>query len=194
MSQTVQESGKQLLPLRHCTFCQEQFAALHLTWVGGQWFCKDCHKRWIAKQTVPEEYANLAEEAPATPDRLKQLHRIDTGFRYGTGVARFSGYGVGFYMATKYSFVDHLLHGVVLADILTWVFLCWFDARFHRLPVFLEFIGFVALTTLVLGGGEKMSQFESNSAMGMAFLGFLVTFATKGTYQMYRYWTQGTAR
>ena len=37
-----------------------------------------------------------------------------------------------------------------------------------------------------------MSQFVSNSAMGMAFLGFLVTFATKGTYQMHRYWTQGS--
>ena len=179
------------MPMKYCTFCHEQFAALQLTWVGGQWFCKDCHKRWIAKRTVPEEFAGMDEEAPATPERLNQLHRIDTGFRYGSSVARISGYGVGFYMATKYSFIEQMLHGVVLADILTWVFLCWFDARFHRLPVILEFVGFVGLTTLVLGG-EKMSQFETTTAMGMAFLGFLITFSTKGVYQMHRYWTRGS--
>ncbi|MHC4513382.1 MAG: hypothetical protein ACYTGW_13825 [Planctomycetota bacterium] len=193
MSPTTKKPEPELLPLRACTSCEQHFEASHVTWVGGQWFCPDCHLDWKAEQEAPAQYATEAAEAKAAQtERRKSLERIDAGFRYGSGLGRFGGYGIGFYMASKYTFVNQLLHGVVLADVLTWIFLCWFDARFHRLPVILEFIGFVILTTLILGG-DKMSEFESNEAMGMAFLGFLITFATKGLYRVHRYWTSGSS-
>ena len=129
------------------------------------------------------------EEAP--PSRLESLDKVDSVFHMGSGFIRFGGYGVGLYMASMYEFADQFLHGVVLADILTWIVLCWFDARFNKLPVILEFVGFVILTTIVLGC-EKMSMFENSTAMGMAFLGFLATIGTKGTYQLHKHWTSGS--
>ncbi len=117
--------------------------------------------------------------------RTKDSSRPPSGLRFG-------GYGVGLYMASMYEFADQFLHGVVLADILTWIALCWFDARFNKLPVILEFVGFVALTTIVLGC-EKMSVFENSTAMGMAFLGFLITLGTKGLYQLHKHWTSGSS-
>lgn len=188
-------------PLRSCTFCREQFNTLYMTWLRGHWFCRDCHRRWIAQHAGPEQFP--AGEAPGTFDHLEYLHKADRNIRYGVAVLRFLGYGIALYMALHYSFVADLLHGVVLADILTWVLLCWIDMRFHRWPVVLEFVGFLVLTLLVLnrqqpvgtvdtvGTVGTVGTVDSNAAMGIAFLGFLVTFATKGVYQVHRYWHYG---
>jgi hypothetical protein len=58
--------------------------------------------------------------------------------------------------------------------------------------VILEFVGFVILTTIVLGRGNS-AVFETGTGMGMAFLGFLITIGTKGVYQLHKHWTSGTS-
>ena len=195
VSRITDKTHKQLdttgrgVPQRACTFCQEHFDTLHMTWLRGHWFCKDCHKRWIAQNQQPEEFSE--EEAPDSFARLESLHRVDRNIRLGIASLRLGGYGTGLFMAASYSFMTDILHGVVVADILTWLFLCWFDVRFHRLPVILEFIGFVILTTCVLNVEQQDSVVEANASMGMAFLGFLGTFATKGVYQLHRYMHSG---
>ncbi len=193
VNRTVKKSERDLLPSRPCTSCGEHFEGSSLTWVGGQWFCTDCHLEWKSKQDAPPEYVSATTAAAeASLSRLESLDTVDRFFHVGSGFLRFGGYAVGLYMASMYEFADQFLHGVVLADILTWVALCWFDARFNKLPVILEFVGFVILTTVILGC-ERGSVFESNAAMGMAFLGFLITFGTKGLFQLHRHWTCSTS-
>jgi hypothetical protein len=193
VSQTVKRS-RELLPARPCTSCGEHFEASRLTWVGGQWFCTDCHLQWKSEHETPPQYVSAitAAEDEAPPSRLESLDRVDSFFHLGSGFLRFGGYGIGLYLGTMYDFVDHFLHGVVLADVLTWVALCWLDARFNKLPVVLEFVGFVLLTTILLRA-ENGSIFSDSAAMGVAFLGFLITIGTKGVYQLHRQWTSGSS-
>lgn len=192
VSQTAKRS-RELLPARPCTSCGEHFEASRLTWVGGQWFCTDCHLQWKSEQEVPPQYTSaMTAEEEAPPNRLESLDRVDSFFHLGSGFLRFGGYGIGLYMGTVYDFVDHFLHGVVLADILTWVALCWLDARFNKLPVILEFVGFVILTTVIIRS-ENVSVFADSASMGVAFLGFLITIGTKGIYQLHKHWTSGSS-
>lgn len=188
VSPTVKRPEKELLPSKACTYCEEHFEVSDLTWVGGQWFCTDCHLEWRAQQEKPPQYISeaAAEEAPS--GTLATLHAVDNFFRIGSGFLRFGGYAAALCMATVYDFVFPFLHGVVLADVLTWIVLCWFDARFTKLPTILEFVGFVILTTIIVGNGD-ISVFENNTSTGIAFLGFLVTLGTKGLYQLHRHWS-----
>lgn len=188
VTQTLKQPDKELLPSRPCTSCGEHFEAPRLTWVGGQWFCRDCHLEWKARQQTPPQYAGatVADEK-ASGSRFERIERMNNIFRFGGGFLRFGCYGVAVYLATQHQFVDQFLHGVVFADILTWIALCWFDARFNKLPVLFEFIGFVILTTILLGR-DHAAVLENNATLGMAFLGFLVTFGTKGLYRLHRHW------
>jgi len=188
VNQTVKRAEKELLPSRPCTSCGEHFEASHLTWVGGQWFCTDCHLEWKAQHETPPQYVNEATaEVEAASGTLVALKKVDNFFRVGSGLLRFAGYAIAFYLARTYSFVDPFLQGIVLADVLTWIVLCWFGRHFTKLSTILEFVGFVILTTIIVSHGDSM--FDSNTSMGIAFLGFLATLGTKGLYQVHRLWS-----
>lgn len=193
MTKTLKQPEKEVAHGRPCTSCGERFEASRLAWAAGQWFCSDCHLEWKVQQEEVRQRVRVQSAVKLPPvERQKLFERIHSVFHLGSGFLRFGAYGAGVYLATKHDFVNQCLHGVVLADILTWIALCYLDACFTKLPVILEFIGFVILSTIILSGAHS-EVFENSATMGMAFLGFLITFGTKGVYRLHRHWNNTTS-
>ena len=184
MSQLLEntESGantkKKVADLRFCTICHEQFPVASVTWVGGRWACSKCVENSGLTEVVEPTVEAALEATPS--DLLEPIKLVDQTLRHATTWGRYGFYGVACYGAIESDVVADLLHGLVMADLATWMSTAWLDFKFNRVPVILELIGFTALTNIMIHT-DAISLPSDPASLGLAFLSFTLFFTIKGT-------------
>lgn len=182
MSRLLDNTETPATNLDVCTFCGEEYARATLEWSGGRAACRDCRRQQEADESAMR--ASLARgretERTATQSARALEVGIDRAFKLGGFTARWGTYGVGYYLATEYDVVSHMLHGLVMADLATWLCTAWIDIRSRRRQVIIELIGFAALTQVMLHT-DLIAVPNQPADIGVAFLTFVTFFTIKGT-------------
>ena len=162
--------------LRFCTVCHEQFPVASVTWVGGRWVCVECTESSGLLETVEP----VLEEAPLI---IEHIHVVNRALGYASAWGRYGFYGTACYFALDSELIADLLHGLVMADLATWISTAWFDFKINRVPVVLELIGFSVLTNVMIHT-DAIALPTDPASLGLAFLSFTLFFAIKGTIAM----------
>ena len=175
-SELIAVKGEVTADLRFCSFCEEKFPAAELKWELGRSACNQCKKTHTREN--PIQPPQLDDEPVVC--QISQINQVNEVVRCITLFGRYGLYGLGCFLAVQVETISDILHGVLMADLATWICTACFDIRDNRGPVIVELIGFGTLTTVMLHT-DAIKTPSDPAAIGMAFLAFTFFFALRGT-------------
>ncbi|MCA8941294.1 MAG: hypothetical protein KDB80_01935 [Planctomycetes bacterium] len=173
MAPTIREHPRAtVIPIRECSRCGTVDDVFHLTMVAHLWLCKPCHRSLSfpgTHEAVPDVEHEPDPDIQRRAEDAATLRRLDNLLRWGAVVGRFLGYGLLFWWSSVYPIVAAVLFGVFVADIVTWMFSAWFDARFHGEAVTAEAVSYTLLfLVLWFSGGLDLPEERTSRLIACA--------------------------